>query len=73
MLAHTLFAVGNEDVLNLIRQGLGEGLDSISLHNGMAELLFRRVPLMLRNRLLRARVPIETLVPRLEQMQLTVY
>ncbi|MDZ7271400.1 MAG: hypothetical protein ONB17_07275 [candidate division KSB1 bacterium] len=73
LLAHTLFAVGNDDVLNLIRKGLEEGPNSVTLHNGMAELLFRRVPIMLYKRVLRPQAPIESFVRRLEHMRLTVY
>ncbi|MCR4437965.1 MAG: hypothetical protein QHJ34_02830 [bacterium] len=73
LLAYTAFGLGNEDVLDAVRQGLAEGKESVAFQNVVAELLFCRVPRILYTRLLRPQVPIETFVRRLEKVDLTVY
>ncbi|MBC7186455.1 MAG: hypothetical protein H5U38_05420 [Calditrichaeota bacterium] len=73
LLAYTAFGLGNEDVLDAVRQGLAEGKESFAFQNAVAELLFCRVPRMLYSRLLRPQVPIESFVRRLEKVELTVY
>ncbi len=73
LLAYTLFAVENDDVLTALRRAMAEGSNSPMLRGAVAELILWRARQAVYLRILRPQIPIEAFVRKLDRLELTVY